>query len=272
MAIPIVYSIIYAIANLVVYRMQVPVALDNESQPKEALEGALAYHFAWTFFCFFAPLLYAVPCGLAGELLVPDLSRLVLYMGATFMNGAFFEVLVGATGESLLGRKVWSYQIWSKHQGYTSGVGAVMWPMYGFYLCLLHETLRKRGAHSMVHHPLCGGLLIGMDAMLLETLANTYSLANYNLYYFYYLAPDLHHFTSAEIFLPYVLCGTIGLMLLKQLDRPDSSKTTMRWLGVVFHLVGLFEVFAIRTDSIVPWNSCVEEPMVLHNQTIIPEF
>ena len=157
------------------------------------------------------------------------------------MGGALGEILIGNLGEAALGRMVWLYQIWPEHGGYTTGVGAIMWPMYGFYLYFFHTALRKRGS-TVVDNVFYSGVLIAIDAMVLETLANIFSLATFNIYYFYYVAGDLLHFTSAEIFLPYVLFGIGGSLLLKVLDKPAYPRA---WLGLALYLVGVFEVFVL---------------------------
>ncbi|CAB9522791.1 expressed unknown protein [Seminavis robusta] len=237
LALPVFYSTIYVVSRLVV-----GVWFQEDAISTVELEGPAAYGFTLAFFLFFTPLLYAFCCGLAGEMIQPEWRRIALYSGATFCCGASCEIAIGTISEFLLGRKVWRYHVWPKHDGYTSGVGAVMWPMYGFYLFLLRQALHKRGLKQHIENALFSGVLTGIDAMMLETMANTFSLFGWNIYYFYYYAPDLNHFTSAEIFFAYVLCGTLGALLLKVLDQP---KFPMAVIGLAFYVVGIWVVFGL---------------------------
>lgn len=233
-ALPIVYALIFIVSRLVIGFWIQPHEITSVP-----FEGESAVIFTAAFCVFFTPLLYLFGCLVAREWIVPEWNRLGLYMGATFMGGALAEILVGSLGEAALGRLVWQYQIWPEHGGYTTGVGAVMWPMYGFYLYCLHTALRKRG-FTAIENVFFSGVLIAVDAMILETLANIFSLATFNIYYFYYFAGDLLHFTSAEIFLPYVAFGIFGSVLLKLLDKPTYPRA---WLGLALYLAGLLEVF-----------------------------
>ncbi len=234
LALPIVYGLIFVVSRLVIGFWIQPHEITSVP-----FEGESAVIFTLGFFLFFTPLLYLFGCLVARQWIVPQWNRLALYMGATFMGGALGEILIGGLGESLLGRLVWQYQIWPEHGAYTTGVGAVMWPMYGFYLYCFHEALRKRGS-VVIENVFFSGVLIAIDAMVLETLANIFSLATLNTYYFYYFAGDLLHFTSAEIFLPYVAFGIFGSALLKLLDKPQYPRA---WLGLALYLVGILEVF-----------------------------
>lgn len=236
LALPIVYGLIFVVSRLVIGYW-----IPEHQITDVPFTGESAAIFTVAFFVFFTPLLYLFGCAVAGAWLKPEWPRLALYMGATFMGGALGEILIGNLGEMALGRMVWRYQIWPEHGGYTTGVGAVMWPMYGFYLYCFHEALRKRGSKH-IDNVLYSGVLIAIDAMVLETLANIFSLATFGTYYFYYVAGDLLHFTSAEIFLPYVAFGVFGSCLLKLLDRPTFP---LVWWGVALYLAGIWLVFLL---------------------------
>lgn len=204
-------------------------------------EGEAAVLFVVSFAVFFLPLLYLFNCGLAKRWLKPDWKSLVLYMGATFACGALCEIVVDSLFAYTLGRPAWEYHIWPKHGGFTSGATAVVWAMYGFYLYFFHEALKARKspiADSVAYK----GILIAVDAMILETLANTFSLITFKTYYFFYLRPDLAHFTTWEIFVPYAICGAAGVFLLKLLDQ---AKYPRAWIGLAFYLAGLVEVFVL---------------------------
>ncbi len=235
-ALPLVYAGMFITSRLVIGWL-----FPAHTHTQVAYEGEAAIIFTLAFFVFFTPLLYLFSCLLARQMIRLQGDRLLLYMGATFMGGALGEILIGNLGEAWLGRMIWYYQIWPQHGGYTTGVGAVMWPMYGFYLYCFNEALRLRGS-SVVNQVMFSGVMIAIDAMVLETLANIFSLATFNTYYFFYVTGDLLHFSSIEIFLPYVLFGILGSALLKLLDKPHYARA---WLGLALYLVGIWQVFIL---------------------------
>ena len=73
--------------------------------------------------------------------------------------------------------------------------------------------------------------LVGADAMALEIAANAFALAFLGGWYFYYLRPDLLHFTSGEIFFPYVGVGLVGVTLLDRLKRAAHPA----WVGAAMY-------------------------------------
>lgn len=237
LAMAVIYASLFAVSRLVIHYF-----FPEHTHVQMPYTGNDSLVFSVIFFAFFTPLLYAFGCFLAGQILKPQWRRLTLYMGATFMGGAIGEILIGHLGEWLLQRKVWYYQIAPEHGGHTTGVGAIMWPMYGFYLYFFHEAMKLRGVEPL-ENVLYSGTLIAIDAMVLETLANIFSLATFNIYYFYYVSADLLHFSSAEIFLPYVAFGIFGSLLLKWLDNPKLPRAS---LGLMLYFVGLFLVFILK--------------------------
>ena len=201
--------------------------------------GQSAHIFVVAFFVFFTPLLYGFNCLLARQWIRPQWPTLILYMGATFACGVLCEIAFDSAFAHFLGRPAWEYRIWPVHNGYTSGATAVVWAMYGFYLYFFHRMLEIRRSPMADSIP-AKGVLIAIDAMVLETLANSFSLITFNVYYFYYFRPDLMNFTTWEIFIPYALCGLGGAFLLKLLDQKHYPKVL---IGLAFYAVGLVEVF-----------------------------
>ena len=124
------------------------------------------------------------------------------------------------------------------HHGYTSGVGLVMWPMYGFFVCLLHEAIHVSPRLAFLDGDVQRAVLVALDAMVLEVAANAFTLLGFGSYFFHYHAGDLVHFTTWEIFVPYVVAGALGLQLLKVLERRAPKVPT----GVVLFAVGVLSV------------------------------
>lgn len=171
------------------------------------------------FTLFFAPLLYLLASALARRWLPLEPSRLLLYMDATFFCAALAEIVVDEAFVAVLGRPAWLSQVGPVHRGFTSAAGVAMWPLYGMFVCFLHAALHGNPRLRFLDNDAGKALLLGADAMLLEMAANVFTLVGFRSFYFFYLAPDLHHFTTWEIFVPYVIAGWAGMKLIAVLER-----------------------------------------------------
>ena len=175
---------------------------------------------------------------IAGRLLRPRPRRLLTFMAAMLFWGIAVEILLDGTAVALLGRKIWEYQVWPRHDGHTSGVAAFMWPLYGAHLCLFQDALRGRGL--LPRTPLLRSMLAGIDAMTMEIVCNVWAIGTFGTYYFYYLAPDLRHFSAGEIFVPYVLANLAFARTVGAIER--TGRHWWIWcVGlVVIALIALF--------------------------------
>ena len=93
---------------------------------------------------------------------------------------------------------------------------SVLWPLYGFHVYCFHTALKARGDK---HEDTDLALLIGVDAITVEVLANLFTLSFFYTYIFYYLAGDLRHLSTAVIFIPYVLWGYVAIKVLHRLEK-----------------------------------------------------
>lgn len=186
--------------------------------PTEPLGRSSELWFLVVFPLFFAPVLYGGLCLLAGRRLPLHGRPLLAAAGVTFLCAASTEILVDSAFVALTGAPAWRYIVWPAHQGYTSGIGLVMWPLYGAFVHLLHEVLRGDPRFRAVSGDLARGVLIAADAMLLEVCANLFSLVAFGCFTFYYLPDDLLHFTTIQIFLPYCVVGVLGVQVLNRLE------------------------------------------------------
>lgn len=234
-ALPVVYALLWCGSHAVVGPL-----IDPAHIVDGPITGALAFKFAIAFFCFFTPLLYLVACAVAGRWLTLNPSQLILYVGATFMGGVFGEVVVGTLGKLVLNISLWRYEFAPRHGAFTSSIGMIMWPMYGMYLYFFHQAMLVKGS-LIGQHVSLSGIFIAIDALVLEMLANVFSLTLFGSYFFRYNASDLMHMTSAQIFLPYVAFGIFGASLLKICNKDKLPKKT---LGAIFYIVGLALVFS----------------------------
>jgi len=161
---------------------------------------------------------------LLGSLLVRrwiriDYYQLALSMAVAFVVAIVCEVYLGKLYYLLTGRPLWQYRVWPIHDGYTSALNIIVWPVYGYYIYFLHQVLR---AHRISIRPnWLKGIASGIDGPLLEILANGFFLLFYGTFYFYYLPGDLRHYTSVQVVPLYMVMGIILTLLLSKLqDRP----------------------------------------------------
>ncbi|GDX79391.1 hypothetical protein LBMAG42_12020 [Deltaproteobacteria bacterium] len=210
------------VAGYVVLRMFAGVASAVSSRfaanPTTSPGRVAELWFLLAFPLFFAPLLYGGLCLLARRRLPLHAEPLVAAAGVTFLCAATAEIAVDSAFVALTGAPAWRYIVWPVHQGYTSGIGIVMWPLYGAFVHLLHEVLRGDPRFRAVSGDIARGVLIAADAMLLEVAANLFSLVVFGCFTFYYLPDDLLHFTTIRIFLPYCAVGVLGVQVLNRLE------------------------------------------------------
>jgi len=183
-------------------------------------------------------LFYLLASALIRRWLHIDGYQLALSMAAAFLVAIVCEVGLGKCYYLLAGRPLWQYRVWPIHDGYTSAVNFIVWPVYGYYLYCLHQVMQ---AHSISVRPgWLKGIVSGIDGPLLEILANGFFLLFYGTFYFYYLPGDLHHYSSLQVVPLYMVMGVILSLLLDYLHGKPP-----RWrypLG--FYLAGMGFVLA----------------------------
>ena len=181
---------------------------------------------------------------LLGSLLVRRWIRIELYslllsMAVAFLVAIVCEVFLGKLYYLLVGEPLWQYRVWPIHDGYTSVLNFIIWPVYGYYVYFLHQVLHAR--RIVIRPAWLKGVASGIDGPLLEILANGFFLLFYGTFYFYYLPGDLRHFTSVQVVPLYMVMGVILSLLLDYLlSKPQ------RWhypagfymAGVGFVLIG----------------------------------
>jgi len=194
----------------------------------------------WAFFfafpLFFVPVLYVLDSLLCGRRVPIERGRVLVYMGLVLLVGLFGEVVVHTGWVKAFGKPLWLYRVWPVHYGYTSGVGVVMWPLYGFHLYALHHAIRTRPALKVFDNDYAKGLILGIDALLMEIAANIFALVGFGTYYFFYLPNDLFHFASAYNFPAYFLCGIVAVKVLNFFSGLPRHRSL---LGVLFLALGV---------------------------------
>jgi len=167
-----------------------------------------------------------------------ELYPLLLSMAVAFLVAIVCEVWLGKLYYLVVGKPLWQYRVWPIHDGYTSALNFIIWPVYGYYVYFVHQVLAAKRVN--IQPAWLKGLASGFDGPLLEILANGFFLLFYGTFYFYYLPGDLRHFTSIQVIPLYMVMGVIlSLVLDRLLLQPR------RWhypLGI--YLAGLGFVLA----------------------------
>jgi hypothetical protein len=208
---------------------------------KDGIEVANLDHKHWpefiiVFVLFFLPWLYLF-CSLVAKKNLPiHFSKLVLYMGCTFFGAMWYEIILDTLFVKFLGQPGWLYKIWPIHQGYTSGVGMFMWPLYGFFVYCLNNAIEINPKLAHINNGAAKAYLFALDAMALEILTNIFSILLYHSYLFYYLPDDLVHFTTIQIFIPYLFACGLGAILSLFLERLKKNHFI---IGLTFYLAGV---------------------------------
>ncbi len=149
--------------------------------------------------------IYAFNRWFAGKPLKIQPVKALLYITTMAALGVLGEVVFDTVYNRLFRHPLWLYQIYPIHQGYTSVYSLYLWGSVGFYLYMLHGTLKKKRVTS--------GLVLAtifcVDAIIFEALANLSYLAFFNSFIFYYIPGDLWHITSVQVLPLYLFAGII---------------------------------------------------------------
>ena len=191
---------------------------------------------------FGAALFYLLASLLSRRWVRVDVYRLMLFMSVAFLVAIVCEVMLGRLYHLVVGRPLWQYRVWPIHDGYTSALNFIIWPVYGYYWYFLHHVLQQ---HRLVfQRTWLNGISSGIDGPLLEILANGFFLLFYGTFYFYYLPDDLRHYTSVQVVPLYMIMGICLALIIEYLQaRPR------RWhYPAGFYLAGVGFVLAAAGD------------------------
>lgn len=184
-------------------------------------------------------LFYLLASLLTRQWLRLDPYQLLLFMSVAFLVAIVCEVALGKLYHLVMGRPLWQYRVWPTHEGYTSVLNFMIWPVYGYYWYLLTRVLHARRVH--IRRTWLKGLASGFDGPLLEILANGFFLLFYGTFYFYYLPGDLRHFTSIQVVPLYMIMGVCLALVIEYMQaRPPRwhYPAGFYFSGVGFVLVG----------------------------------
>ncbi|MEN8108513.1 MAG: hypothetical protein ABFS22_10975 [Pseudomonadota bacterium] len=162
-----------------------------------------------------------------------DVYQLSLFMAVAFLVAIVCEVCLGKLYFLLFDKPLWRYRVWPIHDGYTSALNFIIWPVYGYYWYFLHHVLQRH--RLQFRRTWLNGISSGIDGPLLEILANGFFLLFYGTFYFYYLPDDLRHFTSIQVMPLYMVMGICLALIVEYLQQRPR-----RWhIPAGFYLVGV---------------------------------
>jgi len=196
--------------------------------------------FIFVFVFFFLPCLYFFCSWMAKKFLSINYSKLVLYMGCTFFGAMWYEIILDTLFVKFISQPGWLYKIWPVHYGYTSGVGMFMWPLYGFFVYCMNSAIEINPKLADINNGVAKTYLFAIDAMALEILANIFSVSLFHTYLFYYIPGDLLHFTTIQIFVPYLFACGLGAITSLFLERLKRNHFI---IGLIFYLAGVLSLF-----------------------------
>jgi uncharacterized membrane protein len=168
-----------------------------------------------------------------------DCYELLLAMAVAFVVAIVCEVCLGKLYYLVFGDLLWQYRVWPIHDGHTSVLNFIIWPIYGYYWYFLGHILHTK--NITFKRTWTKGLASGVDGPLLEILANGFFLLFYGTFYFYYLPGDLRHYTSIQVVPLYMVMGVILALLLEHMKaRPRRwhYPAAFYFAGTAFVLAG----------------------------------
>lgn len=233
-------AIISYVAIFILTSLVLPLFNVSQEINSKHLEGQSAIYFTICFFIFSTPIIYFGNSLFKGKYIKLSWQSLILYVGLAMFFGTSLEIIVNSLFVFMIERPSWIYHIWPKYGGYTSGVTCIMWPLYGFHLYCFHQAMSYRNS-ILIKNTMTKSIMMAIDAIIMETIANLFALLTFQSYYFFYLKNDLNHFTTIEIFVPYILVGLFIMNLFRVLDKPTMPRAL---IGIVSLLIGWFVLFS----------------------------
>lgn len=200
------------------------------------------YQFMFGFLLFFGPLIYLINSFFAKEWIKPDWGSLILYAGMLLLCGCILEISINFLAEWMSGQPLWHYHIWPLHRASTSGAQLIVWPLYGVHLYLFSRAMYCRNSPLATENIIIRALLLAIDAMFMEVLANLFSLVFFQSFHFYYYLSDFYHMTTGLVFLPYFASGLIGMTILYLLDKPSIPR---KGIGIFAFVAGIVLLFVL---------------------------
>lgn len=173
-----------------------------------------------------------------GKLIRIDWKKLFLYITIFSLFGVIGEIFVNTLYNHFFGEYLWEYHLYPVHNGHISKMFIFVWGSLGVYKYLSEIVLTKFNLYTKGR----AGLIMSLEAILLELWYNITFFALFGSYIFYYF-PDnlgpLSHFSCLQVLPFYFIFGFVVTKLISHQVKAGFSKTlvTFFWfilLTVVF--------------------------------------
>jgi hypothetical protein len=170
--------------------------------------GLTLFAFLWV------TIVYLLNSLLARKLQPLNLKIAIVYVATTALLGVCGEIFVGSIYHFFFDKPLWQYHVLPVHDGFTSHYAPVIWGILGFYLYLLHNTLKlKKFSENKL------SLLFAAETLVIEFFANLSFLLLFDKYLFYYLPTDLWHLTSVQTLPFYLIAGFILTRTIRRFQK-----------------------------------------------------
>lgn len=164
-----------------------------------------------------------------------ELTWTLSYAVAVATIGVFGEIFLDTVYNHFVGHPLWVYRILPVHKGYTSIFAVVTWGIYGFYLSMLHDTLKKHRVTSVVKV----ALIMSIEALFAEALLTISAKLLLGEFLYYYFPGDLWHVSSFQNIPFYFICAVMVTLTARRF-KADPVLFTI--LCTVFVTVLIFMV------------------------------
>ena len=187
------------------------------------------------FALFWVATIYLLNCLIARQFKRPSPRLVLLYFTTVALVGLFGEIFLDSVYNFFVGHPLWRYDILPIQHGYTSSYAIVTWGLYGFHLCLLHDTLATRWSITRTRNL---ALIFSVEALVLEAAITLSARVAFGRFLYYYLPADLWHVSSLQNIPFYFICGFVILKTLKRF-RADPLFFSAMSSALLFVLVFL---------------------------------
>lgn len=163
-------------------------------------------------------LCYAFFCIWAREIIRPNCRALIYYIVLFSLFGVVGEHFTNTLYEHLFGVPLWEYHLYPAHNGNITYFFPFVWGTLGFYT-YFRDHIWRRGRMS---NSLRSGLILGMEAIVIELIVNIPFFLLFGSFIFYYLPATLgplSHFSTIHVVPFYMIVGYVTGRLIAQQER-----------------------------------------------------
>lgn len=179
---------------------------------------------------------YLLVSAYTGKLVKVEPLKLLFYITLFSLFGISGEIVVNITWEQIFGWPLWEYRLFPLHHQHISYFFPLIWGMLGVYKYINDTALHTKASQSYIK----GGLIMGVEAILLEIAYNGLFLLLFNEYIFYYLPANmgpLSHLSCWQVIPFYFMVGLVTSKLIQNqntigYNRSLYSRIAFYWMVI----------------------------------------